>query len=251
MKIIDVHGHYGSWPFVAYPETPDRIRQVMNRYDIALCIVSSALAVTYDFRQGNREVAGLLETEPGLRGYVVVNPNYLEESVQEAEHYLPLPHFVGFKMHCVYTEAAINDTRALRLLQELAQFEVPWLVHVPAGQLAGLADAARRFPTTTFVLAHMGGAAWHQGIQIACEIPNVYLELNSGFAEMDRVGEAVAAVGAERVLFGSDLTLHDPGFVLGLVYDADLTEDQRRAILHDNAVRLFDLHTGDDSTEGL
>ena len=217
----------------------------MDRYGIRLCIVSSGLAVTYDFRRGNRQLADLLETEERLRGYVVVNPHYPDESLQEAERYLGRSGFVGIKIHPVYVQSAINSSASLRLLERLARFSVPLLVHTfsgePASDPRNLLDVAGRFPGTTFLMAHMAGPGWRQAIEVALEAPNVYLEICSGFADLDRLSGAVASVGAGRVVFGSDQTLHSPGFVLGLVYDSGFTEDQQRAILHDNAEKLFGL----------
>ena len=41
-------------------------------------------------------------------------------------------------------------------------------------------------------------------------------------------------------MFGSDLTLLDPGYTLGLVQDAGLDEKETEMILWDNAHSLFE-----------
>jgi predicted TIM-barrel fold metal-dependent hydrolase len=49
----------------------------------------------------------------------------------------------------------------------------------------------------------------------------------------------VNAVGKDRVLFGTDAGLFDPAFCVGLYEEANLTEEEQKAILRDNAIRLF------------
>ena len=54
------------------------------------------------------------------------------------------------------------------------------------------------------------------------ERPNLYLEPCSGLSPWGKLEKTIAAVGAERVLYGSDLTLLDPGYTIGLVTGAEL-----------------------------
>ena len=49
----------------------------------------------------------------------------------------------------------------------------------------------------------------------------------------------MAAVGAERVLYGSDYPLFDFGYARGRVDLAPLSPAERDKILHDNAARLL------------
>jgi predicted TIM-barrel fold metal-dependent hydrolase len=49
----------------------------------------------------------------------------------------------------------------------------------------------------------------------------------------------VAEVGAERILYGSDLTWIDPRTQLGMILDAEVTDEDKALILRDNALRLF------------
>jgi uncharacterized protein len=52
---------------------------------------------------------------------------------------------------------------------------------------------------------------------------------------------AVREVGPERVLFGTDTPLYDTAMQRARIDQADLTDDQKRLILRDNAARLFGL----------
>ena len=74
--IIDIHTHLGTWPFMNKIYTPEDLVEMMHGYQIDYSIVSSASAISYDFREGNRELADILQRQPSLRVYVAVNLNY-------------------------------------------------------------------------------------------------------------------------------------------------------------------------------
>jgi predicted TIM-barrel fold metal-dependent hydrolase len=52
---------------------------------------------------------------------------------------------------------------------------------------------------------------------------------------------AVQKIGADRVLFGSDFTINDPGSVIARVQSAYLDDREREQILHLNVERLLGL----------
>jgi len=54
-------------------------------------------------------------------------------------------------------------------------------------------------------------------------------------SEIDMIGEAVRGVGADRVLFGSDMPYLEPAVSLGKVLGAKIGEEEMEAILYGNA----------------
>ena len=87
--------------------------------------------------------------------------------------------------------------------------------------------------------SHMGGDDWPYALEVAADRPNVLLELCSGLAPVGKIEQAVAMVGADRLLFGSDLTILDPGYTLGTVLGSEISEAEKRSILYNNAKRVF------------
>ncbi|HOV64270.1 MAG TPA: amidohydrolase family protein, partial [Spirochaetia bacterium] len=81
--------------------------------------------------------------------------------------------------------------------------------------------------------------AWEEGIEVGMAAENTYLEICSSCTDMRRVRRAVDAVGKERVLFGTDSTLFMVEYTLGAMDDMGLTEEERTAIMGENAERLF------------
>lgn len=61
----------------------------------------------------------------------------------------------------------------------------------------------------------------------------------SSFANLAIVREVARRVPAHKFMFGSDVPLLEPGFVLGTYQDAGIPEDRQAAVYWDNAARLF------------
>ena len=103
-----------------------------------------------------------------------------------------------------------------------------------------IADLAARFPKVNLVMAHLT-AAGIKGVQDIRPYPNIYPDTSGsqGFSEI--VEYAVEHLGAERILFGSDIPGRDFSVQLGRIYGANITDKQKRMILYQNAEKLFGL----------
>jgi predicted TIM-barrel fold metal-dependent hydrolase len=224
MTIIDIHTHYGKWPFPMRYLEPVEMVAALTQRGINKAIVSSSLAIVYDFREGNRALAEAIRPHPELFGYVTINLNYAEEGIQN------------------YSRQKIDSPDGRRVVRALHEYRRPLLLHTYSSSLESPWNAvavAKLNPAVPIILAHMGGDAWLEGIRAAKESPNLYVDVCASWADADKVADSVRELGPERVLFGSDFTLFDPAHTLGMIEDADLSEDARSLVLHGNAERLF------------
>lgn len=238
--IIDVHAHYGSWPFAIGHHGPLEFSEILDRFGISHCIVSSSKAIVYDFREGNSELMGLLASDRRFYAYVVLNPNYPEESLEEARNYLVWDRVVGIKLHPDYSKVAVNAPATVELIRELEGFCPVYLVHTySVAQARGIAEVARAFSKLSFIMGHTGGTSWREALEAVKELPNVYVEPCASYMDRDKVTMSVRILGKDRVLFGSDVTLINPAFLIGLVEAAGLSQEEKQAIYYDNAARLF------------
>lgn len=104
-----------------------------------------------------------------------------------------------------------------------------------------MAGMVRDFPDVTFILAHMGSLAFvRDAIEVARHLPNVYLE-TSGMTSAAMLRQAVADIGADRILFGSDYPFWHPAVERTRVEAAQLGQASTRLIMGENAARLLDL----------
>lgn len=237
-RIFDVHGHLGNWPFPIPACSAEGLVGLIRRAGIERLIISSALGVVYDFRAGNLVAAEAVVKHPELFAYVVVNANYLKESCEEMDHFLDMEKFVGVKIHADYQGRTSDSPENLRLLEEVAKRGRPALLHGSA--LSESLRAVERFPELPIVLAH-GGYPWQHAAEAAACLPNLFLEFAASAQPFGRVRGAVEIAGAGKVLFGSDVDLILPEFVLGAYQEAELSEEQAEKVFWSNAVKLFHL----------
>ena len=77
-------------------------------------------------------------------------------------------------------------------------------------------------------------------VNLAPEVESLYLDITMSLPDLYRLEKTVEAVGAERVLFGTDLPLLNPAVPLGLVEGCALSQDQKNMILGGNITRLLE-----------
>ena len=214
---------------------------LMDEHGIARAIASSVVAIVYDMEEGNARVAELVETSDRFLGYVVVNPNFPERSRREMDRYFRHPSFVGAKIHPGYSRSPIASERTQALIAEVAARGKPLLIHTAgAGEVEAL-DRATQASGPPVIMAHAGGDAWREGIRAAAQNQRLYLDLCSSYAERDKVGQALAVAGAEKTVFGSDMDLIHPGFMLAMFDSVDMSDAERGRILAGNARSIFRL----------
>ena len=155
------------------------------------------------------------------------------------------------------------DPTFRRNLARLADHGLAFELQVFAGQMADAADLVEALPDVTFVLEHAGmledlsdagRATWREGMQRLAACRNLHTKLsglgtfihrNDAAHIADVVGETVAIFGAERCVWGSNFPIEklwtDYASLVSAVREAvaSLPAADRRAILHDNAARLY------------
>jgi len=103
-----------------------------------------------------------------------------------------------------------------------------------------LDELGTRHPQTVFIIAHAGGM-WVKAFQAARPYPNIYFDVSGFDPERGIVETAVEALGAERILWGSDAPGRSYAAQLAKVRYAAIAERDRRLILGENAARLLHL----------
>ena len=254
--MIDVHAHYGPTFFPIRTEREAAIVRMMDSYGIDLCIVSSFKGLFYGQPQCNEEVyEGLRKSQGRLKGYVVANPNYPEESLADIERYTKLKEFVGVKLHPAWHGVPIDDARYAPILRLCEDRNLPILVHSFVSELIGahlseperVAKVAAHY-RCPIILGHLGGNT-RRGVEAARGVDHLFVEICGGRQDADsrsgwttdRVALPVKALGADRVLFGTDLPLVEPCSSIGIIEEAPLSSTDRDKILYKNAKALFRL----------
>ena len=254
---IDVHGHYGDYVRRGdagdnfYSASAEEVVRRAAEVNVVLTIVSPLSALLPRFQAdavaGNREAAEIVPKTPGLRQYVVIDPRRTETYAQ-AEALLPQPHCVGIKIHPEEHGYPIRE-HGQAVFEFAARHRAVVLAHT-SEQNSLAADCVvwlNEFPEARLILAHIGhgwdGDPTHQVRAIQhSRHGNVFADTSSSKSITPGLIEwAVREVGADRVLFGTDTPLYHTAMQRARIDYADLGDDAKRAILRDNAVRLFGL----------
>jgi len=104
-----------------------------------------------------------------------------------------------------------------------------------------------RFPKLRLVLAHIGADFYDQARALATKYPNVSFDCSgllrpTHFKLSDK--ELVALfrdIGVERILFGSDFPVNNRSLALEHFFGLPLTEQEKRLIAGENAMRIYKL----------
>jgi len=240
--IIDVHGHWGPWPFsmdVASAEVND---ELCARYGIDIQLVSSSYAVIVDAVEGNAMLDRVLAAHPRLRGLVVLDPHDPHATARELEKYIyPGSSWVGAKFHEDYSRTAVDSAEAHTVFRLVAQAGVPLLSHTWDRSVLALADACARIDGLRAVAGHMGGSGWRLAPEAAQRSPRIFFEPSYSIAQSGRYRWVADRIPLRQLMFGTDATLIDPAVAFGSILSADLRPDEIEHILWMNAAREFGL----------
>lgn len=250
MEIWDLHGHLSGVP----GRTPDeRMAQLIafaDRMGVSRLCVFMGMDWNYEptpekTRQENDEVIqALSHWHHRAFGFVYLNPQHVEASLVELERCVAQGPLVGIKLwvakhaNAPELDAIVERATALRI----PIFQHTWIKIT--GNLPGestpmdLAELAARHPEATLICGHTGGD-WELGIRAIRPYKNIFADLaggdpTAGFTEM-----AVRELGAERVLYGSDIGGRSLASQLAKVYGARVSEEAKRLIFSENLKRLL------------
>ena len=176
---------------------------------------------------------------PRAHGYVYLNANHLDFSLKEFDRCVRDGPMVGVKLWIARRcNAPELDPIVRRAVEEnVLIYQHTWMK--VDGNRPGesspydIVELARRHPDAKLICGHSGGD-WERGIRVIRSTPGLYLEIagsdpTSGFVEM-----AVRELGAERILYGSDVHGRSFGSQIAKVLGAAIPDSAKRLILREN-----------------
>ena len=171
-----------------------------------------------------------------------MNPQYIEESLREIEYCHNQLGFVWVGELCNYMVPYLYSIREFEMLvEQCVKLNMVLALHTEQGEMEYI---AQKFPRATIAFAHFGDDHEYEDIfkriDIVAQNPNFYLD-TSGYGH-DRVGVleyAVKTIGSDRILFGSDFSINDPGTVIARIRNSFLTREQKQKIFSDNLKDLL------------
>ncbi len=249
--VIDCHTHMGPWFNFSIPKDPwaEGMIAAMDACGIQKVVCAPHVAIGPDAPWGNDLIAEAVRRFPDrFAGYCTVNPNYPErETLDELERHITRGTLRGVKIHPtvhLYPADGLNYRAMWAFANEHG---LPVLVHTwESDRLCGplmFSGIGKEHPKAQILLGHSGASAvgMDQSIQAAREAENVHLDLTASYMPCGMLEVIVASVGADRVLFGTDVPFLDGRPKVGQIASARISDEDKRKIFGLNAKRLFRL----------
>lgn len=248
--IIDAHNHLGKRrtddedTMFAGLELEDFLA-LMDRDGIDHAVIFPLYDRYGDYNPMNEGVRSAFRAHPDrFTGLFRVDPFLEHQSLEDVEKALAEDGFRGLKIHPRSERTYIDDDERIDPLCEIAaSHDWPILIHAgddPTCRPYMMYELARRFPKATFIMGHAGQRAFREGLWVALNCPNVYMETSTLY-HPNLVQILIDEVGPDRVLFGTDIPFGDPRLELYKYELLDLDDATRRMVMYENASRLWRL----------
>ncbi|MBM3834282.1 MAG: amidohydrolase [Verrucomicrobia bacterium] len=250
MEIWDLHCHLSGVPGNTPEARLDKLLEYADRFGVARLCVYMGMEWAYDpspekLRDDNDQVLRALKHRPDrVLGFVYLNPKHIEASLHELDRCVRDGPMVGVKLwvaqRCNTPELDPIIARATELKAVI--FQHTWLKIT--GNLPGestpmdLAELAARHPKAALICGHSGGD-WERGLRAIRPCQNVYADLAGGDPTAGLTEMAVRELGAERVIYGSDIGGRSFASQLAKVYGAEIPQKTKALILGANLKRLL------------
>ncbi|MGI8553589.1 MAG: amidohydrolase family protein [Dehalococcoidia bacterium] len=244
--IVDAHVHLGDGLFGQRYSRHDLLA-AMDEAGIDRAVVSPLKPRGYHFGAANDLVAEAVRSSNGrLLAFGRVDPWQGEAAVDEAERCFTQLGFKGLLLHPWEELFPVNDPIVFPLIDLTARHGCPIMLaggYPVVSHPSRIADLAGRFPSVTFMVTSGGqinisGGMLAQAEAMLRSSPNVLME-TSGIYREDFIEDMAAALGPERLIFGSGAPTYDPRHELDRIRRAHLPDAARVLIGGENLRMLL------------
>ncbi len=214
---------------------------------VVTCAPYSSIGKDRTYDEANWFLVESVKEVPGrILPFVRVNPHLRENAQHSIREAIGDWGFHGIKLHPRNEAFPINNEELVYPIAEAAaKFGVPILIHTGEPDtygfaqptlVGGLADA---FPDVTLIVGHMGKRLYEDAILVAKWFENVILE--TSFRSHREIARAVNRVGADRVIYGSDMPFGVPEIEMMKVRLSGIREGDEEKVMGANIAHLLGL----------
>ncbi len=256
--MIDINAYLGHFAFRQLRHnTPGGLLRLMDRAGIERAAVSSASAITYRNAQaGNEELAADTKGRGRLIPFAVLNPAYAgwRDDLQICQEEFGMK---GLRLYPRWHGYKLTDPASLELIHAAAgrgmlitipvrvedRRQQSWLVDVadvPHDEIAAVVKAA---PAARFAILQGVGFAGSVLGRPNNGLPGNYsIEISLLTALIaNEIGQLIAALGPDRILFGTGAPFHYPESAVLKLDVLDAPAPVKDRIRRGNAARLLGL----------
>ena len=248
--IIDIHCHLGQYADGSMSADGERLCALFREAGITHGAACSIEACYGGIDAGNAYTLAEVAKHDMLSALVVAHPHHLEASRRWVSQARSNPKIVGVKIHPVLGNFDILGGAIHRLMEEvIAPSGLPVLSHVgnesPNVPIDKYIAFAAKFHGTRFIAAHLGvgvlglgdaaADAWTKNPQ-----PNVWFDMGTLRAFCHgAIERLLAAVGPDRICFGTDAPLYRATAFTHLLQTLDIPAETREKIAWRNLLTVI------------
>ncbi len=232
--VIDAHAHMGAWHnfFIPWNDAKGMIEE-MDRYGIDIACIALHVGIGPDVVPANNITAKAIKDFPGrFLGYTCINPRYKDEVIPELKRCIEGFGMFGIKLHPGVHRYSVSSPMCTPVYEYANENKLPILSHT-WDNAKTLRNLAEQYPKITFLVAHSSSiCAWggEDYIELAKERNNVYLDIASSIGIYGNIERLVMEVGADKIIYGSDLPFVAIPGQFGQLIWADISEEDKLKI---------------------
>ena len=249
--IWDLHCHFGGVEGATPEEKMARLVEYADRMGVdKMCVYMGTTLLMEPTPeqlrlQNDEALQAIAHWHDRAFGFAYVSGQHVDASLKEIERCIRDGPMVGIKLWVAKrcSDRAIDPIIARAAELKAVIFQHTWFktngANFPGESTPDdMVELAARFPETPLICGHTGGA-WELGIRAIRDSKNVYADLAGSDPTAGMVEMAVRELGAERILYGSDVSGRSFASQLAKVQGADVPEAAKKLILGENLKRLL------------
>lgn len=257
-KIFDVHNHI--FPDNIAEKAVENIGRYYNRnmYEsgtvdallksgrqigVDRYLVHSSATHSDQVKAINNYIADVVKSHSNMIGFGTLHFSF-EDIDAEVERIVSLG-LRGIKLHPEFQHFVIDEPSMMAVYKAIAG-ELPLLIHMgdqnqDSSSPIRLARILDKFPDLIVIAAHFGGYRMWEDSRKYLIGRNVLMDTSSSlaFLEPAEAVDMIRSHGVDKFMFGSDYPMWRHSDELDRFLRLELSEDEREAILYNNAAKLF------------
>lgn len=205
----------------------------------------------------NSWTCGIARENPTLIPFINLDP-LMDESTMIAELLDKVNNHGarGIKLHPASQQFFPGNHRLWPAYETAQRLRLPVIFHagvfpvsVQYARPKNFVEVLESFPNLTLVMAHLGMGFPDEVTSMAKTYPNLMFDCSAIISATATEGEfsdsqitgLVKKIGVDRVIFGSDFPWYDPAEAVARLLRLDFSEQEKRMLLAENAVRIYGL----------
>ncbi len=240
--IADGHVHIGKSTRLQINADGEMLVRIADELGIDKICCTDLTALFYDMHEGNRLLFEQMKLFPDrILGWASLHSTrFGREALDELERCRNDYGMRGLKIYST-PGMSIAEPAMIPILEKCVELDFPILGHTTPQECEYLLGYV---PECKLIMAHAGGQPfaqgdWNRAIMSAQRFEYLYLDTASSTIDCGFLEACVAALGPERIIFGTDTPLLDPWSQLTKIRETNLPQQDLDLILGGNILRLM------------